>query len=192
MVNPGSQRLGKYLTLGDFCTCSRTYQRFADQIDPWPQQPATIAALQALNREILDPLIDHVGRSAFVLTYGFCSPDLKRFLARRDPESGEKYGRVDPRRDQHMAHELNRTGQPYCDRLGSACDAYVRNVSSDRLLAWIVTQGLPFDSIYHYGPDRPLHISHGPQHKRLIWTFTPEGTPRPHRLPSSLPDAPLT
>jgi hypothetical protein len=31
------QRLGKYLTLEEFCTCTQTYARYADQIDPFPK-----------------------------------------------------------------------------------------------------------------------------------------------------------
>jgi hypothetical protein len=29
-------RLGKHLTLEEFCTCTQTYQKYADQIDPYP------------------------------------------------------------------------------------------------------------------------------------------------------------
>ena len=33
------QPLGKYLTLEEFCTCTQTYRRYADQIDPYPKKP---------------------------------------------------------------------------------------------------------------------------------------------------------
>jgi hypothetical protein len=36
---------------------------------------------------------------------------------------------------------------------------------------------LPFDSLYFYGVDRPIHISYGPENKREIWTFTGSGQP---------------
>lgn len=192
MVNP-QQRIGQYLTLEDLCTCTQTYRRYGDQIDPYPQRPTeTIPALVALCEQILDPVIEAFGRDRLHLTYGFCSPDLKRGLAKTDPATGRKHGRVSPNLDQHMAHEVNRNGRYYCDRLGAACDFRIQALPSDALVAWIVAQALPFDSLYFYGRDRPIHISHGPQHKRAMWTFTEQGTPiplgqdfpvAPHRLP---------
>ena len=44
-------------------------------------------------------------------------------------------------------------------------------------LARGMAQALPFDSLYFYGAERPIHVSYGPQHKRAIWTFTAQGTP---------------
>lgn len=174
----GRTRLSPYLTLADFCTCTQTYRRYADQIDPFPSHwDETIPALQSLCAEILTPMIEAFGYDRFFLTYGFCSKDLKRWLAKRDPETGLKNGRVTPSLDQHMAHEVNRNGKYYCDRLGAACDFRIMDVGSDAVVEWIVTERLPFDSLYYYGADRPIHISYGPQHKRDIWTFTEKGTP---------------
>ena len=170
--------IGNYLSLPEFCTCTQAYQKYADSINPYPQNVAeTIPALRALCQHLLDPVIDHFGRRRFQLTYGFCSIDLKRYLSQKDPETGLKSGRVDPRRDQHMAHEVNRRGQYYCDRLGAAGDFQIVDLVSDQLVEWILEQQLPFDSLYFYGSDRPLHISYGPQHKRAIWTFSESGMP---------------
>ncbi|MDB9312884.1 hypothetical protein PN462_07210 [Spirulina sp. CS-785/01] len=169
--------LGKYLTLEQFCTCSKTYQKYSSQIDPWPQQKASIQALQDLNQYLLDPIIAHYGSDSFQLTYGFCSADLRRYLNQKDPVTGEKNGRIDPRRDQHMACELNRNGRYYCDRRGAACDFSILGTSSDQVVSWIIEQQLPFDSLYYYGSQRPIHLSHGPQHKKALWTFTPTGQP---------------
>lgn len=175
------QHLGQYLTLQEFCTCSHTYRRYAAHIDPWPRHPKeTIPAIERLCQQIIDPVIDQFGRDRLQLTYGFCSIDLKRWLAQTDPATGKKNGRVAPSRDQHMAHELNRNGRYYCDRLGAACDFRIADLPSHVLVEWIVNQPLPFDSLYFYGPDRPIHISYGPQHKRVIWTFTAQGTPTRH------------
>jgi hypothetical protein len=172
------QRLGKYLTLEEFCTCTRTYHNYSDQIDPFPKNlTETIPALAALCQHIIDPVIDEFGKKRFQLTYGFCSTDLKRWLAKKDPVTGLKNGRVSPNLDQHMAHEVNRNGQYYCSRLGAACDFRILNLPSDELVSWILAQKLPFDSLYFYGTDRPIHISYGPQHKRDIWAFTEKGTP---------------
>ncbi|GAB4375246.1 MAG: hypothetical protein Kow00121_20770 [Elainellaceae cyanobacterium] len=171
-------KLGKYLMLGEFCTCTQTYRRYADAIDPFPTNPEeTIPALQALCQHLLDPIIDHFGRDRFQLTYGFCSKDLKRYLNQKDPTTGLKNGRVDPSRDQHMAHEKNRNGKYYCDRVGAACDFRIVGLESDRLVEWILEQRLPFDSLYYYGSDRPIHISYAPQQRQNIWTFTDRGVP---------------
>lgn len=172
------QLLSRYLTLQEFCTCTQTYRKYADRINPYPENPEeTIPALEALCEHILDPVIAHFGRDRFQLTYGFCSKDLKRFLAQKDPETGIKNGRVDPSRDQHMAHEKNRNGKYYCDRLGAACDFRIIGLESDRLVEWILEQRLPFDSLYYYGDDRPIHISYSPRCKRDIWGFTEKGVP---------------
>ncbi|MGD1861923.1 MAG: hypothetical protein ACFB0E_18375 [Leptolyngbyaceae cyanobacterium] len=181
-----SQKLGRYLTLEEFCTCTQTYRKYADQTDPYPKNlEETIPALEALCQHIIDPVIDAFGRERFQLTYGFCSADLKRWLAKKDPVTGVKHGRVSPNleaakpplREQHMAHEVNRNGNYYCSRLGAACDFRIVDLPSNELVAWIVEQGLPFDSLYFYGAERPIHISYRPQHKRDIWAFTITGVP---------------
>ncbi|GAB4237296.1 MAG: hypothetical protein Kow00121_64380 [Elainellaceae cyanobacterium] len=195
-------RIGQYLTLEEFCTCTQTYQKYADQIDPYPENlEETIPALEALCQHILDPVIAQFGGERFQLTYGFCSKDLKRFLAQKDPETGIKNGRVAPSRDQHMAHEKNRNGKYYCvsgasgtARLGAACDFRIVGLESGgdslcgstyHLVEWILEQQLPFDSLYYYGGDprsetlreRPIHISYAPQQRQNIWTFTDKGVP---------------
>ena len=131
------RRLGKYLTLEEFCTCTQTYHRFADQSDPFPKNlDETLPALEALCQHILDPVIDRFGRDSpsaeadaarterlsqrFLLSYGFCSVDLKRWLAKKDPVTGKKHGIATPSLDQHMAHEVNRHGRYFCQRLGAA------------------------------------------------------------------------
>ncbi len=121
-----TQLLGRYLTLEEFYTCTRTYHKYADHIDPYPSNPGkTIPALEALCRHIVDPVIDEFGRDSpskrlrdrFLLTYGFCSVDLKRWLAKKDPLTGKKHGIATPSLDQHMAYEVNRNGRYYCQRL---------------------------------------------------------------------------
>jgi hypothetical protein len=178
--------LGQYLTLEDFCCCSQTYQKYADQIDPTPKNPETIKALKNLNYFIIDPIINHFGQEKFQLTYGFCSPDLKKFLNKKDPQTGQKNGRIEPSLDQHIGHEINRNGNYFCKRLGASCDFLIKTVSSDQIVDWILTQKLPFDSLYFYGKARPIHISYGPQHKRDIWTFNPTGQPTKKGLESWL------
>ncbi len=171
-------QIGKYFTLEDFCICTTTYQKYAEKINCYPTNlKATVSALQALSQFILEPIIDYFGKDKFQLTYGFCSPDLKKYLSKKDPITGIKNGRVDPTRDQHMAYELKKNGKYYCERLGAACDFLIIGVESDRIVDWILRSHLPFDSIYYYGANRPIHISYGLQHKRDVWTFTTTGTP---------------
>lgn len=170
-------KLGKYLSLEDFCTCSHTYKIYADKINNLPKNPASIEALKKLNQFILDPIIDYFDQAKFKLTYGFCSPDLKQFLNKKDPLTGQKNGRIAPSIDQHMAHEINKNGKYYCGRLGAACDFLVLDLQSNHLINWILSQKLPFDSLYFYGNNRPIHISYGPQNKRDIWAFSPTGQP---------------
>ncbi|MCA6601219.1 MAG: hypothetical protein IM537_13690, partial [Pseudanabaena sp. M57BS1SP1A06MG] len=151
--------LGKYLTLKDFCTCTHTYHKYCDKINPYPQTniEETLLALKNLHQWIIDPVIEYFGKDSFCLTYGFCSPDLKRWLAKKDPETGLKNGRVAPEIDQHMAHEVNKNGNYYCSRLGAACDFKITNTPSDVVIEWILTNRLPFDSLYFYGLERSLH-----------------------------------
>ena len=171
-------KIGRHLTLEELCSCTQTYQKYASQIQPYPENPEeTIPALQSLCQYVIDPVIECFGKDNFWLTYGFCSKDLKRFLAQKDPETGIKNGRVDPSWDQHMAHEKNRNGQYYCDRLGAACDFRIVGLESDHLVEWILEQQLSFDSLYYYGSDRPIHISYAPQQRLNIWTFTDGGVP---------------
>ena len=91
------------------------------------------------------------------LTYGFCPPELARAIP----------GRIDPSRDQHAAHEHNRRGQPVCARLGAAVDFIVEDENMREVARWIVAN-TPFDRLYFYGDDLPLHVSHGPEQARQV------------------------
>lgn len=158
------------ISLEDFCTCSQTYQRHSDEIDPYPWQPESHDAIALLFDHILDPIIDYFGRERFILTYGFCSVDLKKYLEKGRNQTCAKV-------DQHCAHEVNSRGKLICDRLGAAADFCILDVKSNVLVEWIWATGLPFDSIYYYGCDRPIHISYGPQHKKEGWGIRENNTP---------------
>ncbi|MEP0929156.1 hypothetical protein NC974_18830 [Leptolyngbya sp. SLC-A1] len=116
--------------------CTQLYHRHADQIDPFPKNlDETLPVLESLCQYIIDPVIDGFGRARFLLTYGFYSVDLKRWLAKKDPLTGKKHGIATPSLDQHMAHGVNRNGRYYCDRLGAACNFRILDLPSDAL--WI-------------------------------------------------------
>ncbi|MGI0482582.1 hypothetical protein ACN4EE_17585 [Geminocystis sp. CENA526] len=98
-------KIGKYLTLEEFCMCTNTYNLFPDKIDPFPKEKESIQAIKDLNRYIIDPIIDHFGYEEFKLTYGFCSVELKKYLKKKNPKTGKQYGRIAPELDQHMCYE---------------------------------------------------------------------------------------
>lgn len=149
---------GTYLTFRHLIECGETQARtgLANQ----PQQPDSYTALLDLARNILDPVIDYFGMIR--LTFGFCSPAL----ARRIP------GRIDPTRDQHAAHEVNRLGQPVSTRLGAAVDFLIDDENMLEVARWIVAH-TPFDRLYCYGADLPIHVSFGPnQDRQIVWMGT--------------------
>jgi len=171
-------KLGNYLTLKEFCTCTSTFQKYSDSINPYPQNvEETLPALSKLFENIIDPIIENYGKNNFRLTYGFCSIDLKKYLAKKDPLTGEKNGRVAPQLDQHMALEVNSKNKYFCFRGGASCDFYIQNQPSDIVIDWIIEQALPFDSLYFYGSQKPIHISYGPEHKKYICGFNEKGVP---------------
>jgi hypothetical protein len=165
------------LTLDEICTCSNTYKKYKNFINPYPHNFESIQALQNLYTHLLEPVISNYRQDNFYLTYGFCSVDLIKYLNKKDPITNQKNGRICPKIDQHSAHELNSKAEYICSKLGAACDFYIKGLDSKKLVDWIIAKQLRFDSIYYYGSDRPIHISYGNQHKRDIWTFTDKNTP---------------
>ncbi|WP_242513532.1 DNA phosphorothioation-associated putative methyltransferase [Halochromatium salexigens] len=172
---------GQYLCFRDLIECGETYQRLAAEcqskgqgdagIDNRPQQPESYTALLELAEQVLDPVIDWFGM--IQLTYGFCSPAL----ARRIP------GRIDPKRDQHAAHERNRLGHLVCPRLGAAVDFIIADEEMREVAHWVV-EHTPFDRLYFYGADQPIHVSYGPEHSRQVITMRPG--PSGRRVPRTL------
>lgn len=133
-----------------------------------PQQPETWEALEALCALILEPVRSEFGHP--IITYGFASLQLSNLIP----------GRIAPHLDQHAGHELRADGEPVCKRLGQAADFFVSGVRSRALAEWIVNS-TPFDRLYYYGADRPIHVSVGPQQSRSIVAMLPNTAGR--RLP---------
>ncbi|MFZ1641148.1 MAG: DNA phosphorothioation-associated putative methyltransferase [Candidatus Contendobacter sp.] len=144
---------GAYLTFRHLIECGETQARTG--LANRPEQSESYTALLDLVLNILDPVIDYFGMIR--LTYGFCSPPL----ARRIP------GRIDPKRDQHAAHEADRLGHRVCERLGAAVDFIIDDENMLEVARWIVTN-TPFDRLYFYGADLPIHVSFGPNQDRRI------------------------
>jgi hypothetical protein len=138
------ERCGENFTFRDFIECGETQRRLS--IRNVPLNPHTYNALFDLAVHILDPLVDYFG--SIKLTYGFCSSELGRHIHRR----------VAPELDQHAALEVNRLGRPICARGGAACDFLVEHEDMRDVADWIIAF-TPFDRLYYYGRDRPIHVS---------------------------------
>lgn len=98
------------------------------------------------------------------LTYGFCSSELSK----------EIKSRIAPKLDQHAAYELNRLGNPICDRLRAAADFLVTDEDMLEVARWIV-DNLPFDRLYYYGADRPIHVSYAVSLARQVTMIQASG-----------------
>jgi hypothetical protein len=159
---------GRYLRFRDLIEAGETWHRV--RVPNLPQQRGTVAALQQLGYDILDPVIEEFGRVE--ITYAFASWELTRHVT----------GRIDPSRDQHSGHELRPNGEPICVRLGQAADFRVPGLCSGALAAWI-GGNRPFDRLYFYGTDRPVHVSIGPKETRAVISMLrgPSGRRIPQR-----------
>ncbi len=144
---------GQFLTFRQLIECGETQSETG--LANLPRQLESYNSLFELADRVLDPVIDYFGMIR--LTYGFCSPEL----ARKIP------GRIDPKRDQHAAHELNQRGKLVCERLGAAVDFIVDDEDMLEVAQWLV-DNTPFDRLYFYGSDLPVHVSYGPDHSRQI------------------------
>jgi DNA phosphorothioation-associated putative methyltransferase len=161
---------GKYLKFRDFIECGETRKRTG--IPNLPKEPETYQALLHLAVQILDPVMDYFG--GIKLTYGFCSPELAKEI-----QAG-----IAPKLDQHASHELNHRGQPICERLGAAIDFIVPDEDMLEVAQWIA-QHAPFDRLYFYGADRPVHVSAGPEEKREVVVIETKlmSDAKPRRIP---------
>lgn len=135
----------RYFTYRQFIECGETQTR--TDIPNRPRQSDTYTALHELASSVLDPVVDYFGM--IELTYGFCSAELARAIP----------GRITPKLDQHAGHEVTRTGAPICDRGGAACDFLVTDEDMEEVALWVAAN-TPFDRIYFYGKDRPIHVSY--------------------------------
>jgi len=161
---------GQYFTYRQFIECGETQSHTG--ISNRPIEPDSYTALFELAHHILDPVIDYFGM--IELTYGFCST----LLAKHIP------ARIAPGLDQHAAHEVRGRGVLVCSRLGAAVDFRVLDEDLEEVADWIVTN-LPFDRLYYYGHDHPIHVSYGPDQSRLAYRMEPNKVgarvPRPFR-----------
>ncbi len=145
---------GANFTFRQFIECGETWER--TQLPNFPQEAGSFTALAELARYIIDPVVDYFG--LVELTYGFCSSGLAKEIP----------GRIAPALDQHASHEKKRGGAYICNRLGAAVDFLVADEDMEEVADWIINN-LPFDRLYFYGYDRPIHVSYGPEQSRCAY-----------------------
>lgn len=108
--------------------------------------------LLKLTTEILLPVAQQLGD--LTVSYGFTSAELSRYIQRQSPAG------TAPSLDQHACSEVNTRGSSICTRSGAACDFIVQGYErSMHDVALYICQNLPFDKLYFYGRNRPIHIS---------------------------------
>ena len=160
---------GANLTYRALLECGETLRRLG--IPNLPLRAETYNALYDLATELLDPVIEYFG--AIRLTYGFASAELTKHITRG----------IAPKLDQHAACEHGSRGAPICDRGGAACDFLVEDENMREVADWII-EHLPFDRLYFYGPDRPIHVSYSLNHAReafaMFRTASGRLIPRPY------------
>ncbi len=146
----------------DLIDCGETLR--VSQVDNPVKSPQTWEAIRQLATTILDPVEDEFGD--ITLTFGVCSSTLAGAIRKRARQEGLT-PRIAPELDQHTGFEVNRTGKRICNQDGLACDFYCSNTPSDQVAAWIVSN-CPFDKLFYYGRERPLHVSVGPEGRQRI------------------------
>ncbi|KXV06422.1 peptidase m15a [Caballeronia megalochromosomata] len=165
-----NQPCGANFSYRDLVDCGETQQRL--KLPNRPCQPETYNALCDLCRMLIDPIIEYFG--SVRLTYCFSSLPLSRQIG----------ARIAPRLDQHAACELDGKGNLICDRGGAACDFIVDDEDMEGVARWIIGN-LPFDRLYFYDRDRPLHVSYADPPQALAYEMTRSAsgrrTPRPMR-----------
>jgi len=157
----------------DFINCGETQSRA--QLNNLPKDSRTIAAIENIATNILDPIVEQFGE--IKLTYGLCSNDLLRQIKKR-PSPG-----IAPQLDQHAGYEINSKNNRICKRDGLACDFYALNTDSLTVAKWVVTH-LSFDRLYFYGKNRPIHISIAPENNFAITLL--EQSPSERRIPKNI------
>lgn len=167
-------RCGEHFAYRDLIECGETWSRLTAAgggapFDNVPRTAETFAAMRDLCAVVLDPVVRRFGK--IDLTYAFASPRLTKHVS----------GLIHPPGDQHAGHELNRADKPVCSRLGLSADFRAPDVDSREVARWVV-EHTAFDRLYFYAPDRPFHVSVGPDAKRQIVSMRrgPSGRLVPH------------
>ena len=126
-----------------------------------PIKNESIDALNNLMQYLLNPIQNKFGE--ITITYGFTSFELLKYIKKNSP------GNMAPELDQHASFEVNSKGNRICKRDGAACDILVEGFENQmHIVAKFIINELPFDRLYFYGSDCPIHITFGSDHKRYL------------------------
>lgn len=137
----------KNFSFEDFISCSETFQNIS--VENVPRLETSYKFIKSLANDILEPCLAKFGN--LNLTYGFCSEKLSRAIKKGN-------GGIHPPLDQHAGMELNANGNLICPRGGMAADFHCLPISSLQVAKFVVGK-LPFDRLYYYGENRPIHVS---------------------------------
>lgn len=174
------QPCSKHFTYRQLIECGETWQ--LSSIDNRPLDTQSWQALADLATHILDPIYERF--STLKITYGFCSPSLAAARKKLAKERGVLPS-IYPTLDQHSCFEKNRKGEIICSRGGAACDFHVPDTSSLAVTTWIIKH-LPFDRLYFYGDNNPIHISYNSDARSaIICMMTPKANGQGY-IPRSL------
>lgn len=124
-----------------------------------PEETETWTAIEWMQTELLRPLEEEFG--VVLLTYGFAGAELVAAVRARATATGGTPG-IAPELDQHAGYELDARGVRICARDGIAVDLQIPGRPSGAIRDWIAAR-LPFDRIFFYGDERPLHLSWAPE-----------------------------
>lgn len=163
----------RYFQYQDLLYCGETWQ--LHRPNNTPVQTQSWLDLAGLANTLLDPITEHFGKP--VLTFGFAGLKLQKLILQKSRPQ------IAPKLDQHAASEINRNGKLICSRAGAAVDFYVAGVNSWQLALWVAQQ-LPFDRMYLYGTNRPIHLSfhNEPQGQIVLLRQHSSGNLVPQRL----------
>lgn len=141
------------------CDTWHALQRDGRVLANRPEQIETWTAIEWLQSELLRPIEEEFG--VVLLSYGFAGAELIAAVRARATAASKSPG-IAPELDQHAGYELDAQGARICPRDGIAVDLYVPGQPSGSIRDWILAR-LPFDRIYSYADDRPLHLSWAPE-----------------------------
>ena len=84
-----------------------------------------------------------------------------------------------------LAMKKTLKGHAICSRGGAAVDFLVEDEDMNEVADWIINR-LPFDRLYIYESERPIHVSCGPENSRAAYVMIKNASrgriPRPYAL----------
>ncbi|WP_318502981.1 hypothetical protein [Photobacterium leiognathi] len=131
-----------------------------------PLNPETQKTIDLYYSTIIETLEKEFGE--ITITYGFTSLELYKRVQKLSPQH------TAPNLDQHAGYELNSRNNRICKRDGLACDFLIKGYENDMgTIAKYIVRHLPFDRLYFYGNNKPLHVSIGPENSQFIQYLLP-------------------